>query len=127
MVFTPRVDILTVGIILSILVGIVFAIITVSGKVQEAVKSTQASLNDKGVNLSASGMSVKTDKNISREDYLDATQRGIINTMKAASFGAPDNQRSLADIDKHRRSAPSSPDALPTAKKRSIFGKKQQK
>ena len=32
-------------------------------------------LNEKGVNVSASGISVKTSKHMTREDYLDATQR----------------------------------------------------
>lgn len=119
------VDYLFVGIILSILIGVVFAIITISEKVQGAVQSTKASLNDRGVDISASGMSVKTNKNISREDYLDATQRGIINTMKAASFGAPEHQRSLSDIDKHRKAAPDTPLDQTSTKKRSIFTKKQ--
>lgn len=41
-------------------------------------RSTKESLNDKGVNISASGISVKTDKQMDREAYLDATQRYVI-------------------------------------------------
>jgi hypothetical protein len=108
--FLYRVDFLFAGIILSILIGVGFAALTLSGKMQEAVKlvrylpklaclfllhvadlsflysprpghlsrSTKASLNDKGVNISASGISVKTDRNMDREAYLDATQRYVI-------------------------------------------------
>lgn len=35
-------------------------------------------LNEKGVNVSASGISVKTGKHMTREDYLDATQRSVL-------------------------------------------------
>ncbi|KIM31223.1 hypothetical protein M408DRAFT_327489 [Serendipita vermifera MAFF 305830] len=120
---TNWVDFLSVGIILSILVGVVYAVMTVTSKVQDTVKSTQESLNKKGVNLTASGVSVKTDKNLDREAYLDATQRGAINVMKAASFGAPDARKSLSDIDRHTHAPPEKPSDQGTAKKRSIFGK----
>lgn len=72
-------------------------------------------------------MSVKTNKSLDREAYLDATQRGFINTMKATSFGptsADGSRKSLSDIDKHIKQAPDSPLDHTTTKKRNIFGKK---
>lgn len=50
---------------------------------------------------------------------------GIINAMKATSFGGPgaDDRQTLADIDKHAKAAPSSPQDRSSAKKRSLFGK----
>jgi hypothetical protein len=68
-------------------------------------------------------MSVRTDKTMDREAYLDATQRGAINVIKAASFGAPEAKRSLAGIDTHIKAAPDKPLDHTTTKKRSLFGK----
>lgn len=123
------VDFLVVGIILSILIGVGFAALTLTGKVQDAVKTTKASLGDKGVNISASGISVKTDKRLDREAYLDATQRSMVNAVKAASFGgpSPEGRKSFADIDKSTKPAPSSPQEQGTARKRSFFGKSKAK
>ncbi|PVG01151.1 hypothetical protein CPB86DRAFT_781727 [Serendipita vermifera] len=100
---------------------------TLSGKVNEAVKTTKASLDEKGMNLTAGGLSIKTDQRMDREAYLDATQRGAINVMKAASFGPQDHKRSMSDIDKHIRNAPDSPQDHKSAKKRSLFGKSKSK
>jgi len=72
-------------------------------------------------------MSVKTNKSLDREAYLDATQRGMINAMKATSFGpthADGSRKSLSDIDKHIKQAPDTPLDHTTTKKRNIFGKK---
>jgi len=136
-----RLDFVFAGIIVITLVGVASAVITLSGKIQDTVKwvvialvpaqdrtdilsrSTKASLNDKGVNLTTRGISVRTDKQLDREAYLDATQRGAINVIKAASFGAPDAKRSLSEIDKHIKEAPDKPLDHTSTKKRSIFGK----
>lgn len=50
------------------------------------------SLKKKGLHITDSGVSVKTDKRFDREDYIDATQRSFIKTMSAASFGQVDEQ-----------------------------------
>ncbi|KAI0641659.1 hypothetical protein C8Q79DRAFT_918996, partial [Trametes meyenii] len=55
--------------------------------ISQAVQATKDSLKSKGVNVSKSGVSVKTNKRYEREDYLDATQRGFIKAMKASSGG----------------------------------------
>jgi len=117
------IDFIFAGIIITILIGIAFAVVTITGKIQDTVKSTKASLNDKGVNLTASGISVRTDKQMDREAYLDATQRGAINVIKAASFGVPEAKRSLSGIDTHIKAAPDSPLDHTSTKKRSLFGK----
>ena len=48
-------------------------------------------LKSRGVNISDKGVSVKTTSRFNREDYLDATQRGVIKAMSAASFGPGEN------------------------------------
>lgn len=54
-------------------------------------------LGKKGLHITPSGLSVKTDKRFDREDYIDATQRGIIKTMGAASFGQVDEKGNHLD------------------------------
>ena len=39
------------------------------------------------MHISDKGVSVKTTSRFNREDYVDATQRGFIKAMGAASFG----------------------------------------
>jgi hypothetical protein len=49
-------------------------------------RTTKASLDEKGLNLSAGGMSIKTDKRMDRESYLDATQRYIFYSFEKRIF-----------------------------------------
>jgi hypothetical protein len=68
------------------------------------------SLHQKGLSISSSGVSIKTKGRMSREDYIDKTQRAFIDGMakmqEAGSFGHAD------DIHK---AVPSSPRVSPTA------------
>ena len=48
-------------------------------------------LKERGIHVSDKGVSVKTSSRFNREDYIDATQRGFIKSMSAASFGTADN------------------------------------
>jgi len=67
--------------------GIIYGILYVMGSVSEGVKSTKDKLKEKGLDISDKGVSVKTSKRMNREDYVDATQRGLIRAMEASSFG----------------------------------------
>jgi len=64
------------------IVGVVYTV----QQIQIAVNNTKESLQKKGLHITQSGVSVKTDRRFDREDYVDATQRGIIRAMGAASF-----------------------------------------
>jgi hypothetical protein len=61
-------------------------------------------LNQKGVNVSTSGISVKTGKHMTREAYLDATQRSVL--LRAPFPPSPDHQPSTAVSSRRYRRAP---------------------
>ncbi|TBU42500.1 hypothetical protein BD309DRAFT_866206 [Dichomitus squalens] len=52
-----------------------------------SLTASHSSLMGKGVDVSENGLSVKTDKKLDREQYLDATQRGFIKAFNASSGG----------------------------------------
>ncbi|KAF5319393.1 hypothetical protein D9619_008527 [Psilocybe cf. subviscida] len=79
-------DFLSLLATLAVFGGLIYGVIFVVKTVNEGVASTKESLKAKGLHVTSSGMSVKTDKRFDREDYVDATQRGIMNAMNAASF-----------------------------------------
>ncbi|KAF9232173.1 hypothetical protein BU15DRAFT_55274, partial [Melanogaster broomeanus] len=81
-----------------IFVGTILGVVYVVKQVSSGVKSTKESLESKGIRISDKGVSVKTQKRFDREDYVDATQRGCIKALNAASFGP-------ADDEAHRHSA----------------------
>ncbi|KAJ3798468.1 hypothetical protein GGU11DRAFT_582999 [Lentinula aff. detonsa] len=124
---------------IAIFAGIIYIIYTVTGTVSEGVKSTKDKLKEKGYEISDQGMSVKTSKRMNREDYVDATQRGLIRAMGASSFGSnttgsvqtpastspsatPTNLS--APTLKHRSSS-SSTKSVSSGQKISLFGKKK--
>ena len=63
-------------------------------------KLTPCRLSKKGLHITPSGLSVKTEKRFDREDYIDATQRGIMKTMKVASFAQVDEEGNHLDVNK---------------------------
>jgi hypothetical protein len=71
-------------------VGVILGVVYVVQQIQQAVHQTKESLKKKGLHITDSGVSVKTDRRFDREDYIDATQRSFIKTMGAASFGQVD-------------------------------------
>ncbi|KAI0764231.1 hypothetical protein BD413DRAFT_196755 [Trametes elegans] len=81
------IDYLSLVVTISLLTALVYGGLIAAKAISSAVQSTKASLETKGVNISRSGVSVKTNKRYEREDYLDATQRGFIKAMKASSAG----------------------------------------
>ncbi|KZT30256.1 hypothetical protein NEOLEDRAFT_1174558 [Neolentinus lepideus HHB14362 ss-1] len=78
--------IFTMGLFVGVIIGVLYA----SNAISKAMANTKESLKAKGVDLSKSGMSVRTSGRYTREDYIDATQRGIIKSMSAASFRRQD-------------------------------------
>jgi len=82
---------LTASVFVGVVVGAAFAV----GKISEAINTTKETLKAKGVNISDKGVSVKTSARMTREDYIDATQRGFIKSMeltkKAGGFSTADN------------------------------------
>jgi len=111
-------DFVSLLVTLAILGGVVYGVMSMVKTVNEGVASTKESLKAKGLHVTSSGVSVKTDKRFDREEYMDATQRGIINAMGASSFrkggaslpGAPAMARTSSNLstkssgsDKRRR------------------------
>jgi hypothetical protein len=80
------VDFLSLLATLAVFGGVIYGVIFVMKTVNEGVASTKESLKAKGLHVTSSGVSVKTDKRFDRADYVDATQRGIMNAMNASSF-----------------------------------------
>ncbi|KAL1688796.1 hypothetical protein GGG16DRAFT_115623 [Schizophyllum commune] len=79
-------DILVLIVVVAILSGVTYGVIVASQQVSTSVQNTKAKLKDRGFDVSRGGVSVKTSGRIDRDDYIDATQRGFIKAMGAASF-----------------------------------------
>ena len=79
-------DIISLLVTVAIFAGVIYGVIFATQLINSGVKSTKESLKRQGVDISDHGVKVKTNKRFDREDYVDATQRGIIKAMGAASF-----------------------------------------
>lgn len=79
-------DVIAFTFTLALIGGFIYGVIYVVNLFNQSVESTKANLKSRGMDISANGMSVKTDKYVDRQDYIDATQRKIINVMEASSF-----------------------------------------
>ncbi|KAI6165090.1 hypothetical protein EDD17DRAFT_1419522, partial [Pisolithus thermaeus] len=73
-----------------VFVGTILAVIYSARKFTSTVAATKESLKNRGISVSDRGVSIKTDKRLDMEDYVDATQRGMIKVLDAASFGKQD-------------------------------------
>ncbi|KAK0213845.1 hypothetical protein IW262DRAFT_1467187 [Armillaria fumosa] len=107
--------------------GIVYGILCASSSLSESVAATKEKLKEKGYTISDKGVSVKTSKRFGREDYVDATQRGFVRAMGAASFGSssPGSSPKLSPPLMKRTSSSASMDSLEEKKKRGIFARKR--
>jgi len=85
-------DFLSLLVTAAFFVGLIVAVIYAVQQIQLAVNNTKESLKKRGLHVTESGVSVKTDKRFDREDYVDATQRGMLKAMGAASFGKVDEK-----------------------------------
>ncbi|RDX50636.1 hypothetical protein K466DRAFT_601811 [Polyporus arcularius HHB13444] len=96
-------DYVSLVVTLAIFVGVGYLIVNARKAFSGAVESTKDSLKSKGVNVSSHGLSVKTDKRLDREQYLDATQRGFIKAFNASSGGNKDPDVAPGDVQKKGR------------------------
>ncbi|KAF9650424.1 hypothetical protein BDM02DRAFT_1431731 [Thelephora ganbajun] len=78
-------DLISFVVGLALFIGVVIGVIYVARVTSNAIDETKKSLNERGVDVSASGISVKTRKHMTREDYLDATQRNIVKAIQTTS------------------------------------------
>ncbi|KAG1792752.1 uncharacterized protein HD556DRAFT_1377658 [Suillus plorans] len=88
-------------------VGTIFGIVLIAKRLSAAVQNTKQSLQNKGISISDKGVSIKTSKRFDRENYVDATQRGIIKVLDASNFPA-----SGTDDSQHHFKSKSSSDLL---------------
>jgi len=83
-------DIISFVACLALFIGVVTGAIYVAKAVSNAIDETKKSLSGRGVNVNASGISVKTDKHMTREDYLDATQRSFVKAIQTSTTSVTD-------------------------------------
>ncbi|KAJ6516406.1 hypothetical protein C8R45DRAFT_1087477 [Mycena sanguinolenta] len=117
-------DMVSLVVTLSIFGGIAYVVLLVVRSVSQGVESAKEGLKTKGVHITDKGVSVKTSKRFDREDYVDATQRGIVKAMGASSFGKrtdSDNHLSPPSL----KSTPSSSSSITSTdgekKKKGLF------
>ncbi|TDL23441.1 hypothetical protein BD410DRAFT_897515 [Rickenella mellea] len=83
-------DVVALLITAAVFGGTIYGVVYIAQQLSQTVKSTKETLKERGLHISDSGVSVKTNSRFNREDYIDATQRGLLKTMSASSFGTPD-------------------------------------
>ncbi|KAF9220632.1 hypothetical protein BS17DRAFT_882302 [Gyrodon lividus] len=83
-------------------VGTIIGIIYIVKQISSGIQSTKQSLENKGISISDKGVSVKTQKRFDRDDYVDATQRGFVKALGAASFGPAGNGAHKHSDDKEK-------------------------
>ncbi|KAJ7666514.1 hypothetical protein B0H17DRAFT_1210561 [Mycena rosella] len=79
-------DLISLVATIAVFGGIVYAVLMMVQSVSQGVASAKEGLKTKGVNITDKGVSVKTSKRFDREDYVDATQRGLLKAVNASSF-----------------------------------------
>lgn len=80
------IDVLSFLTVTSLFVGTIFGVVFVTKRLSAAAQHTKESLQHKGISISDKGMSIKTSKRFDRENYVDATQRGVIKVLDASNF-----------------------------------------
>ncbi|KAI9462113.1 hypothetical protein HD554DRAFT_2223169 [Boletus coccyginus] len=76
-------------------VGIVLGVLYAGHAISSRFQSTKASLEERGITLSRGGVSLKTEKRFDRDAYLDATQRGLVKALGAATVGSESHKQTL--------------------------------
>ncbi|KAG1772040.1 hypothetical protein EDD22DRAFT_795389 [Suillus occidentalis] len=92
------IDVLSFLTITSLFVGTIFGVVYIAKCISAAAQNTKESLQTKGISISDKGVSIKTSKRFDRENYVDATQRGVIKALDASNFhpgGTDDSQYNL--------------------------------
>jgi len=89
------IDVCFLVIITLFFVGSIIGVLYVARAISSYVKSTKESLQQRGVTISREGVSVKTQRRFDRDDYLDATQRGFVKALGAATVGPESRQHTF--------------------------------
>ncbi|BGP54256.1 hypothetical protein JCM8202_001392 [Rhodotorula sphaerocarpa] len=75
---------------LAVVAMLVYGIRLIVLGIQEGIQSAKGNLQQRGVNVSASGASVRTQKRgVTQEQIGDQLQRGLMKGWKAATFNVP--------------------------------------
>ncbi|CAA7264565.1 unnamed protein product [Cyclocybe aegerita] len=110
---------------ISVLTAIVYAILFVVKSVNQGVNATKESLKSRGLDVSASGVAVKTSRRFDREDYVDATQRGFVKALNASSIRKGDGTTAPVPLAReHSSSSVASSDGSKKKKKGALGGRK---
>ncbi|KAG2155255.1 uncharacterized protein EDB93DRAFT_1101827 [Suillus bovinus] len=116
------IDIFSFLTITTLFLGTILIIILVVKSLSAAAQQTKQSLQDRGISISDKGVSIKTSKRFDRENYVDATQRGIIKVLDASNF----SPNSMDNSEHHLKSKSTSnllqADDSDTALSTKIFG-----
>ncbi|KAG9312595.1 hypothetical protein JVU11DRAFT_6992 [Chiua virens] len=83
-----KIDIFSLVMTTFLFVGTIFGIFYAIKSISAYLKTTKASLEARGCTISSGGVSFKTEKRFDREDYLDATQRGLVRALGATTVGS---------------------------------------
>ncbi|KAL5480293.1 hypothetical protein ACEPAI_1563 [Sanghuangporus weigelae] len=95
-------DLLALTLIFAAFVGAIIGVRFIANQISSAMAATKESLKDRGLIISDKGVSVRTSSRYSREDYVDATQRGFIKAMNAATFNKPGASSASLSSDKEK-------------------------
>ncbi|KAG6380008.1 hypothetical protein JVT61DRAFT_8081 [Boletus reticuloceps] len=76
-------------------VGFILAVLYVARAISSRFQSTKASLEQRGITLSRDGVSLKTEGRFDRDAYLDATQRGLVKALGAATVGSESHKHAF--------------------------------
>lgn len=99
------IDIFSLFVTIGVFGGTIYGVAYAVKQISQSIKSTKENLKTQGYDISHKGVSIKTSKRFDRQDYIDATQRGMLKTMTAASF----NRRNDSFDDSNTSSPASSP------------------
>jgi hypothetical protein len=80
------IDVFSFLTITSLFVGTILGVVFIAKRISAAAQNTKKSLQTKGISISDKGVSIKTSKRFDRENYVDATQRGVIKALDASNF-----------------------------------------
>ncbi|KAF8224905.1 hypothetical protein L208DRAFT_1409327, partial [Tricholoma matsutake] len=85
------IDVFSFAATVTVLCGVVYSVLFIVQQINDSIQNTKASLKTRGLDISSKGVSIKTQKRFDREQYVDATQRGFVRAVGAATFGKADN------------------------------------
>ncbi|QRW10199.1 hypothetical protein RhiLY_09198 [Ceratobasidium sp. AG-Ba] len=89
-----RFDVVSLVLVFGMFGGAIYVAIVLKEQFSGAVDRWLYSLKKRGLDITENGLSVKTEKRLDRTDYIGATQKNMVDALKAASFGSPENQKS---------------------------------